>query len=162
MTFKDLDSLAEAYTLILSEAKKPDKDKDGIPDWADKRPTKKDDEKEDKKPVTTTKSKKSLPFMKEDKLTFSALYKSLMSEDRKLSFGPSPISGAFEHDKNVLKLRRLSNGEISKINDEEQYVVTWKNPEKHNGQREQPLKGESVTPFLDEIEFLERAFPEQP
>jgi hypothetical protein len=58
-------------------------------------------------------------------------------------------------------LRKLSNGEISEINDEEQYVVTWKDPAKHNNQEEQPLKGESVHSFLGDITSLRRAFSEQ-
>jgi hypothetical protein len=160
MIFKDLESLAEAYTMVINEAKKPDQDKDGVPDWADKHPGKNDKEKEEK--PKASKVKKKLPFMKEEKSSFNTLFQSIMSEGKKLSFGPSSISGPFEHDKRVWMLRRLSNGEISNINEEEQYLVTWKNPEKHNGQREQPLKGESVLPFLDEIESIQRAFPEEP
>ena len=158
MTFKDLESLAEAYTVVVKEAKKPDQDKDGVPDWADKKPGKNDKE-EEKKDSKHSKPKKKLPFMKEEKSTFNALYQAIMSEDNKR---PSAYSNTFEHDKKVWMLRRLSNGEISNINEDEQYLVTWKNPERHNGQTEQPLKGESVLPFLDEIQSIQRAFPEQP
>jgi hypothetical protein len=84
------------------------------------------------------------------------------SKIRSTNFGPSPISGPYEHDKQVLMLRRLSNGEISQINDEEQYIVSWKNPERHNNQAEQPLKGESVHSFLNDVASIRRAFPEEP
>jgi hypothetical protein len=73
-------------------------------------------------------------------------------------FSSTPYSNTYEHDKKVLQLRRLSNGEISKINNQEQYIVTWKNPEKHNNLQEQPLKGESVHSFLDEIASIRKAF----
>jgi len=77
--------------------------------------------------------------------------------------GPSSTySNTFEHDRRVWMLRRLSNGEISEINDEEQYIVSWKDPQRHNNKAEQPLKGESVLPFLDDIASIRRAFPEEP
>lgn len=81
---------------------------------------------------------------------------------RSVDVGPSPYSNTFEHDKKVWMLRRLSNGEISQINDDEQYIVTWKNPERHNNQPEQPLKGESVHAFFDDIAAIRRSFPEEP
>ena len=74
---------------------------------------------------------------------------------------PAPYSNTYEHDKKVMLLRRLSNGEINKINNNEQYIVTWKNPEKHNNQQEQPLKGESVLAFMDDIASIHRAFVKQ-
>jgi len=77
------------------------------------------------------------------------------------SYGPSAYSNTFEHDKKVWKLRKLSNDEISKINDKEQYIVTWKNPERHNNLQEQPLKGESVHAFLDDIASIRKAFVKQ-
>lgn len=90
MIFKDLEALANAYGSILNESKKPDQDKDGVPDWADKHPgkddkkkstSKKEEEQEDK-----PKAKKKLPFVKEEKSSFRSLYDSVMSEDKKLSF----------------------------------------------------------------------------
>jgi len=159
MIFKDLEMLAEAYTTIQEAKKKPkpdylDVDKDGNKKESMKKALKD----KEKKPST----KKDLKHMKEEISSFKQLFQQVISEDRKMSFGPSPISGPYEHDKKVWMLRRLSNGEISEINDEEQYIVTWKDPQKHNNQQEQPLKGESVHNWLPEIESIRRAFSDQP
>jgi hypothetical protein len=78
MVFKDLESLADVYSLILTESKKtnkPDKDKDGVPDWADKHPGK-----DDRKPSKKKKASKSM--MKEDELTFKSLYNKILNEKR--------------------------------------------------------------------------------
>ena len=78
MVFKDLKHLTEAYECVVSEAKKtkkPDKDGDGIPDWADKehnKPSKKENEK--------VSSKKKPAFMEEESLNFKKLCNQILSE----------------------------------------------------------------------------------
>jgi hypothetical protein len=155
MLFKDSELLESLYQDIVTESKKKNK-----PDFLDV------DEDGNKKESLkkAVKDKKKSP-MKEE-LTFNELYNRVISETRRSpitsqDFSPSAYSNTYEHDKKVLQLRRLSNGEISKINDEEQYTVTWKTPEKHNNQTEQPLKGESVHAFLDDIAAIRRSFPEE-
>jgi hypothetical protein len=157
MINKDVFMLEQAYNVILTESKKnkkPDDDGDGIPNWAEK---------------TTKKSnKKTKPTLKKEEVvtSFKTLFNQIINEALKPRTGAdlasaTTYSGPFEHDKRVWMLRKLSNGEISEINDEEQYIVTWKDPAKHNNQQEQPLKGESVHSFLGDITSLRRAFSEQ-
>lgn len=139
----------------LEEAKKKakpdylDVDKDGNKKESMKKALK---DKQNKKP------------MKEGISSFKDLFQKVISEgkfDPKMSFGPEPIVPHLESDRKKLDLRRMSNGEITEINDEEQYIVRWKNPEKHNNQQEQPLKGESVHSWLKDIQSIRRAFPEE-
>lgn len=116
-----------------------------------------------KEPMKKALKDKKKHEMKEQISSFKDLFNKVISEDRKTSFGPSPYSNVFEHDKRVWMLRRMSNGEISEINNDEQYNVVWKDAyvKKHNNQKEQPLKGESVLSWLDEIESISRAHSEQ-
>lgn len=88
--------------------------------------------------------------------SFKDLYNAIMTEGE---YKPdlstkAPISGPLEHDKLVLMLRRLSNGEISSIDPESPYVATLKDGTK------KPLKGESVKLMLDQITSLRVAYPE--
>ena len=174
---KDYDMLQEAYKSVGSKCtcmhaakgcdcagcdeceanQEPIEEKAAKPDYLDI--DKDGNKKEPLKKAVKDKSKKT---MKEN-MSFKDLFNMIMTEGE---YKPdlstkAPISGPLEHDKQVLMLRRLSNGEIHDINDEEQYVVTWKNPEQHNNQREQSLKGEYVHSFLDKITSIRRAFPEE-
>lgn len=83
MVFKDLELIAEAYALVVSEAKKnkrPDRDKDGVPDWADEHPG----EDDKKKATKTSKEKKKKPaFLKKEGLTFKDLFNRVISEKKK-------------------------------------------------------------------------------
>jgi hypothetical protein len=177
MVFKDLEMLQEAYVLMekkhvcqaaakgrkcdnCEECKKKNKKmavkeaKQDKPDYLDA--DEDGDKKESMKKALSDKGKKK--EVKESLSSFKELFRQVMDENRKLEFGPSAISGPYEHDKQVWMLRKLSNGEINEINEDEQYDVTWKDEfvKKHNGQKQQPLKGESVIPFLNEIESISR------
>ena len=160
MLLKDFKMLEEAYKKVSKQdcGKKCDckKCKHSKPDFLDL--DKDGDTKEPlKKAVKDKQVKESLSPI------FDAVFESFMEEGYK----KSPISGPHEHDKKVWALRRLSNGEISNINKDEQYIVSWKNPEKHNNKVAQPLKGESVEPYLNfkdfddlEIKSIRRPEPE--
>jgi hypothetical protein len=179
MVFKDLEMLQEAYFLMekkhvchpaakgckcdgckeckANSKKKAVKEaKEDKPDYLDA--DEDGDKKESMKKALSDKGKKKEEKVKESLSSFKDLFRQVMAEDRKMSFGPSAHSNTFEHDKKVWMLRKLSNGEINEINEDEQYDVTWKDEyvKKHNGQKQQPLKGESVLPFLSEIESISR------
>lgn len=169
MVFKDLEKLQEAYELLEKKAftkktctcKKCDackkthkkteiKEAKSKPDYLDV-----DEDGNKKEPMKKALGDKANKKKIEERVSsFKTLFNAVMSE----SFGKEPYSNTYEHDKKVWMLRRLSNGEINKIVDEEQYDVTWKDEfvKKHNGQKQQPLKGESVLPFLSEIESISR------
>ena len=153
MVFKDTERLQNIYQNLTESRKK------AKPDYLDA-----DGDGDKKESLKKAGKDKKTSAVKEE-LTFNELYKRVISETRSpitsQDFSPSSYSNTYEHDKKVLMLRRLSNGEISEIKDDEQYTVTWKNPEKHNNQKEQPLKGESVHSFLGDIESIQRSFPEQ-
>ena len=144
--------LKKAGKKAIEEAKKANK-----PDYLDV--DEDGDEKEPLKKALKDKSKKPMA----ENISFKKLFNAIMVEGKHkpdLST-KAPISGPLMHDQKVLMLRRLSNGEISSINDEEQYIVSWKDPQKHNNQQEQPLKGESVHSFLSDITSIRRAFQEE-
>jgi hypothetical protein len=157
----DQNLLEEAYKSVskcrsnkkpIDEAKKQNK-----PDYLDV-----DEDGDKKEPLKKALKDKSKKPMAEN-ISFKKLFDAIMVEGKHepdLST-KAPISGPLMRDQKVLMLRRLSNGEISSINDEEQYIVSWKDPQKHNNQQEQPLKGESVHSFLSDITSIRRAFQEQ-
>jgi hypothetical protein len=143
MIFKDSELLGEAYSAVVKQKTIANH------------------------PIVNKTAPVSAPLVEKkfnkDELSFKSLHSSVIAEQhKKVEFGPSAISNTYDHDILVWKLRRLSNGEISNINKEEQYIVSWKDPKKHNGQQEQPLKGESVSVWLDDIVSIRRAFPEEP
>jgi len=86
MVFKDSELIAEAYNLVVSEAKKtkkPDDDGDGVPNWADKHSGKEDKKDKKKKPS----------FLKKEGLSFKELFNRVISEKKK----EYDMKGAF-HD----------------------------------------------------------------
>lgn len=129
MIFKDLETLWEAYATVVEKAnKKPDKDQDSIPDWADKEPNNK-------------KKSKKTPDIKEERLSFNELYGKIISEKKptliKISVKESH-SLAHETDKRIKSIRK-------QVNPEAQYYIHYK-----DGKRSKPLKGESVIMMADE------------
>jgi hypothetical protein len=81
MVFKDSELIAEAYNLVVTEAKKtkkPDDDGDGVPNWADKHPGKDDKQSDEKE-----EPKKKPAFLKKEGLTFKDLFNKVVSEQRK-------------------------------------------------------------------------------
>lgn len=138
----------------LKESKKKPK-----PDYLD---VDKDGNKKEsmKKALSDKKKSPKKTSMKEGISSFKDLFQRVISEEY-----DKPFSGPFERSSKAWRKARLlndlSNGEINHINDEEQYIVTWKNPEKHDNQNEQPLKGESVHVWMDDIKSIRRAFPEE-
>ena len=92
---------------------------------------------------------------KEDefKESISPLFDSVFNQFVFEAFGKEPYSNTYEHDKRVWLLRRLSNGEISEISNNDRYKVEWKTPK---DSEKDIIDGKSVLKQLNNIKSIQR------